>query len=257
MRWMAALIWRLPPRSRRCRSVRPELTGIGASPAARASLASLAKRPAPAISPTSLAAVSGPNPGSRRSCGAICVTSAVISVSSWFDRLGELAWPAQLVARDPDAHRLLGARQAPRDPRTPRAVEQRAARQHELGPEIVPVPLQPVVEPDARPDQPRWHRVASASIRRPPSRCTTPGKTRRPLQTRVATPTNGLPAGSIIACGDLTASKAGGKSKPKKPHPPQAKGPKSLNRQQNLRSGWRVPGSRLRRSRPPEADAPG
>ena len=42
----------------------------------------------------------------------------------------------------------------------------------------------------------------------------------------VATPTNGLPAGTIIACGDLKASKASGKSKPKKPHPPQAKGPK-------------------------------
>ena len=32
MRWMAALIWRLPPRSRRWRWVRPELAGIGAMP---------------------------------------------------------------------------------------------------------------------------------------------------------------------------------------------------------------------------------
>src|SRR5437868_4193691 len=63
MRWMAALIWRLPQRSRRWRLVRPELAGIGAIPAARASLASLAKRSAPAISPTSLAAGSGPQPG--------------------------------------------------------------------------------------------------------------------------------------------------------------------------------------------------
>ena len=47
------------------------------------------------------------------------------------------------------------------------------------------------------------------------------------VNVHVAAPTNGLPAGSIIACGDLTASKAGGKSKPKKPHPLQAKGPKS------------------------------
>ena len=47
------------------------------------------------------------------------------------------------------------------------------------------------------------------------------------VNVHVATPTNGLPAGTIIACGDLTASKAGGKSKPSKPHPPQAKGPKS------------------------------
>jgi hypothetical protein len=56
------------------------------------------------------------------------------------------------------------------------------------------------------------------------------------VNVHVASLTNGLPAGTIIACGDLTASKAGGKSKPKhnaggkkpkKPHPPQAKGPKS------------------------------
>jgi hypothetical protein len=37
------------------------------------------------------------------------------------------------------------------------------------------------------------------------------------VNVHVATPTNGLPAGTIIACGDLKASKAGGK----------AKGPKS------------------------------
>jgi hypothetical protein len=68
--WMAVLIWRLPPRSRRWRLVLPELTGIGAMPPARASLASLAKRWAPAISPISLPAVNGPKPGSASSCGA-------------------------------------------------------------------------------------------------------------------------------------------------------------------------------------------
>ena len=46
------------------------------------------------------------------------------------------------------------------------------------------------------------------------------------VNVHVATLTNGLPAGTIIACGDLTAGKASGKSKPKKPHPPKAKGPK-------------------------------
>ena len=51
-------------------------------PAARASLASVAKRPAPAISPTSLAAVSGPSPGSVSSCGATWATRAAISASS-------------------------------------------------------------------------------------------------------------------------------------------------------------------------------
>jgi hypothetical protein len=40
------------------------------------------------------------------------------------------------------------------------------------------------------------------------------------VNVHVSTPTNGLPAGTIIACGDLTA-------KAKKPHPAKAKGPKS------------------------------
>jgi hypothetical protein len=47
------------------------------------------------------------------------------------------------------------------------------------------------------------------------------------VNVHVATLTNGVPAGTIIACGDLKASKASDKSKPNKPHPPQAKGPKS------------------------------
>ena len=49
------------------------------------------------------------------------------------------------------------------------------------------------------------------------------------VNVHVSTPTNGLAAGTIIACGDLKISKASGKSKPKpkKPHPPHAKGPKS------------------------------
>jgi hypothetical protein len=58
------------------------VTGMGATPAARASLASLANLPAPAISPTSLAAVSGPRPGSQSSCGAIWAMIWAISVSS-------------------------------------------------------------------------------------------------------------------------------------------------------------------------------
>jgi hypothetical protein len=47
------------------------------------------------------------------------------------------------------------------------------------------------------------------------------------VNVHVAAPTNGLAAGTIIACGDLKASKASGKSKtPHPPHPPQANGPK-------------------------------
>ena len=46
------------------------------------------------------------------------------------------------------------------------------------------------------------------------------------VNVHVAAPTNGLPAGTIIACGDLTARKASAKSKAAKPHPAKAKGPK-------------------------------
>jgi hypothetical protein len=91
--------------------VLPELAGIGAAPAARASLAGVAKRWAPAISPTKEL---------RRDLlhefGDLALEPA--------DRLGELARATQLVARDPDAHRRLGASQAPGDPRAPLLREQ-------------------------------------------------------------------------------------------------------------------------------------
>ena len=44
------------------------------------------------------------------------------------------------------------------------------------------------------------------------------------VNVHLSTATNGLPAGTIIACGDLKASKAKGKSKS---HPSHAKGPKA------------------------------
>ena len=53
-----------------------------ADPAARASLAGVETRLAPATSPTSLAAVKGPKPGSVSSRGAIVATRAAISRSS-------------------------------------------------------------------------------------------------------------------------------------------------------------------------------
>jgi hypothetical protein len=44
------------------------------------------------------------------------------------------------------------------------------------------------------------------------------------VNVHIAAPTNGLAAGTIIACGDLKSSKANGKTKQ---HPSQAKGPKA------------------------------
>src|SRR4051794_18288492 len=49
-------------------------------------------------------------------------------------------------------------------------------------------------------------------------------KTSYSVNAHVAADTNGLPAGTIIACGDLKAHKAHGKHHPNKPHPPKAKG---------------------------------
>ena len=153
MRWMAALIWRLPPRSRRWRSVLPELIGTGARPAARASLASVAKR----VGAGDLADELGGGQraaarlGDQLRCnrgherGDLCFERV--------DRGGQLAQPTQLVACDPDAHRLLAAGQAPGDLGAPLLREQRSARQRELGPEIVEVPLQRAVERHADADE--------------------------------------------------------------------------------------------------------
>jgi hypothetical protein len=89
--------------------VLPELTGIGAIPPARASLASLAKRCAPAISPISLPAASGPKPGSASNRGAAWTMSSAICRLERVDGLRQLAQAAQLVARDPDPRGVLGA----------------------------------------------------------------------------------------------------------------------------------------------------
>jgi hypothetical protein len=48
---------------------------------------------------------------------------------------------------------LFGAGQTPRDPGAPLGREQRAAREQQFGPEVVQVPLQRVVKPDALADQ--------------------------------------------------------------------------------------------------------
>ena len=153
-RCSAQLSWRLPPRSRRWRWVRPEEAGIGAEPAVRASLASVAKRLTPAISPSSLAAVSDAAAAfgeqSRRERGDERGEFGFEVV----DGAGELADAAQFVARDPDARALLGARQAAGDARLPAGRGQRARRDLGLGPEVVQVPAQVVAQRGALRDEP-------------------------------------------------------------------------------------------------------
>ena len=96
--------------------VRPEEAGIGADPAIRASFASVAKRSTPAISPTSFAAISTPQPRSASSRGATWATRQREFALERVDRLGQLADAAQLVARDPHPGGLLGAREAASEP---------------------------------------------------------------------------------------------------------------------------------------------
>ena len=82
MRWSAALSCRLPPRHSRWRSVRPGLTGIGAT--RRAWQAGLrAKAATPAVSAMSLAAVGTPQPGRLSRLGASRATRWPSSPVSW------------------------------------------------------------------------------------------------------------------------------------------------------------------------------
>jgi hypothetical protein len=60
----------------------------------------------------------------------------------------------QLIAGDANAHRLLRPGETPGDARAPVAMKQRAAGQLELGPEVVQMPLQRVIQRDALADQP-------------------------------------------------------------------------------------------------------
>ncbi len=130
----------------------PELTGIGARPPARASLASVEKRCAGDLA-DQLAGGQGAEAGFceqlRRGLGDELGDLGFERI----DRVRELAHVTQLVAGDPDAHGLFGARQAPRDPIAPLLRHQRAAGELELRPEIVQMPRQRVVEPDALADE--------------------------------------------------------------------------------------------------------
>src|SRR5215218_959975 len=69
------------------------------------------------------------------------------------DRLGQVADAAQLVARNPDADGLVGSGEPPRDAWSPGAVKQRAGGELQVGPEVVQMPLQRVVDRDALTDQ--------------------------------------------------------------------------------------------------------
>ena len=100
IRCRAALSWRLPDRVIRTRpAVLPDHTGIGRTPLWRANAASLLKRATPAASPTSLAAVSSPQPGIASRTGATLRDPLTDALGQRVDRLGEAGDVGQLVAR--------------------------------------------------------------------------------------------------------------------------------------------------------------
>jgi hypothetical protein len=70
------------------------------------------------------------------------------------DRPGELTDAAQLVACDPDPRGLVGAREASGGPFLPAKTDQDAARDLELGPQVVQVSAQVVDQRSALADEP-------------------------------------------------------------------------------------------------------
>ena len=121
-----------------------------------ASWASLAKRSVPAVSPTSLAAVSAPQPGTRAAAAPARRTSASISRSSSRELAGQLAAAGGSVrGQIRPARRLLAARQAPAEPLEPHLARPAPrAGQLELGPSSsCRCQRRPVLDPRRSSDQ--------------------------------------------------------------------------------------------------------
>jgi hypothetical protein len=109
-------------------------------------LASLARRVAPAVSATSLAAisVSVPQPLNSSSSGARRETRVLISPSSSLALRARRRLHHQL-AGDPHASALLGAGQLAGEAIEPAGPIEAARRQLQLGPEVAQVPAQPLL----------------------------------------------------------------------------------------------------------------
>jgi len=99
--------------------VLPELAGGGATPAARASVAALAKRWAPGDLADELGRGQRPERRLAERLRREPPSELGDLALEPMDGLGALAQAAQLVACDRTRHRLLGPRQAPTDPRAP------------------------------------------------------------------------------------------------------------------------------------------
>src|SRR4051812_37210684 len=162
MRWMVALIWRVPPRAGRGGGGFAARAGGGGGPRAPARVAvGLARADGDrsdagrarelgvageAAGAGDLADELGGGQRSQAGLAKQLRRDAGDQLGDLglerLDRLAQLADAAKFVAGDANAHRLLGAGRAPRDARAPVAVEERAAGQLQFGPEVVQMPLQ-------------------------------------------------------------------------------------------------------------------
>src|ERR1700684_4028543 len=140
--WIAWLSWRLPPGSRRCRSVRPDETGIGAQPERRAELGvggepvdagDLSDQLCGDEDPEAfLGQQSGTDPGDHD--GEMFIETG--------DRAGQLAQAVDHVAGDLDLDRGWGPTQALHDGLLPAGCDQHPPGDGPVGPEVMQLPAQ-------------------------------------------------------------------------------------------------------------------
>src|SRR5690606_40511407 len=150
--WRAWLIWRLPPRLSRNRSVFDDHTGMGAVPLNRANVAGVGKRSTPAVSPRILAADRIPQPRMDNRDG-----------PSWRTR-GRRLRSRSLIFRLSSRHRSTRSEassatspcivfQPGRHPIQLAHSPQATPPDMELGVELVEVPTKPVLEAGSFPHQ--------------------------------------------------------------------------------------------------------
>jgi len=131
----------------------PELASSGATPAWRASCASVWKRSIGPISPSSFAALKAPQPGRASSAGAVAARLLLDFAFELEDRAGEAAAAADELTCDPHQHRLLVPREPACEPLEPDRPIERARRDRQLRVELVQVPAQPLLRAAAFVDE--------------------------------------------------------------------------------------------------------
>ncbi len=100
------------------------------------------------ISPSSLAALRAPQPGSASRAGALLQLAIELE-----DRAGEAAAAADELAGDPYLDALIVSSEPPREPVEPHGPVERSGGESERGVELVQVPAQPLLRAPALVDE--------------------------------------------------------------------------------------------------------